>query len=581
MNTKLNNKTIILTFFTAILFVCSAQAATFTVTKTADTNDGVCDADCSFREAILAANNNTTGGVETIIFSTFFNTPQTISLDSTLQIMSGARVDVIGQGNHNVTFRPSGTNNGTLIFVGADARFVNLRFADSRETALSSNDSSGFSIDQCLFENNSAREGGAVSVLFGALTITNSTFRNNISTTGLGGAVYTRGSRVDIRSSTFNDNSGIFGSALYLRDSISGDITNSTFYHNLAVSVSENSSTIFSTGLQIRMTNVTVVDNINSNAGAAVFANNFNGIALSNSIISGGSLLTTNTISVGPNLIGGNPLLSTFGANGGETETLVPQIGSSAIDSGTLVSAPNVDQRGAARPQGLSVDIGAVETGVSAVSGSTTAGSSVTTVLGSVSVTFSNVTTAGTTTQIPISPASAGTLPGGFSLGSGLPAFQVSTTASYTPPITICFQVPGNPTVAVFNALTVFHSENGVLVDRTFSRNFATQTICAQTTSLSPFVVAQNLGPTAASVSISGNVRTPEGRGLRNVIVVLADQNGSLKSARTNGFGNYHFDEVPVGLYTISVSSKQYNFSPQTVSILESLQNVDFVGDEY
>ncbi len=32
------------------------EAATLTVTKGADTNDGVCDADCSLREAIGAAN---------------------------------------------------------------------------------------------------------------------------------------------------------------------------------------------------------------------------------------------------------------------------------------------------------------------------------------------------------------------------------------------------------------------------------------------------------------------------------------------------------------------------------------------
>ena len=32
----------------------SIFAATFTVTKTADTNDGVCDTDCSLREAIVA-----------------------------------------------------------------------------------------------------------------------------------------------------------------------------------------------------------------------------------------------------------------------------------------------------------------------------------------------------------------------------------------------------------------------------------------------------------------------------------------------------------------------------------------------
>ena len=34
----------------------SVRVASFTVTKTADTNDGTCDADCSLREAIIAAN---------------------------------------------------------------------------------------------------------------------------------------------------------------------------------------------------------------------------------------------------------------------------------------------------------------------------------------------------------------------------------------------------------------------------------------------------------------------------------------------------------------------------------------------
>ena len=44
---------------TAVLFSAPprpAYAATFVVTKTADTADGTCDADCSLREAIIAAN---------------------------------------------------------------------------------------------------------------------------------------------------------------------------------------------------------------------------------------------------------------------------------------------------------------------------------------------------------------------------------------------------------------------------------------------------------------------------------------------------------------------------------------------
>jgi len=56
---------LILTSF--FLFTPSiAKAATYTVTKTADTNDGTCDADCSLREAIAAANAN--AGHDTIEF---------------------------------------------------------------------------------------------------------------------------------------------------------------------------------------------------------------------------------------------------------------------------------------------------------------------------------------------------------------------------------------------------------------------------------------------------------------------------------------------------------------------------------
>ena len=49
-------KLTLLAVFTSLVLTASAEAATFTVTKTADTNDGVCDTDCSLREAIAVAN---------------------------------------------------------------------------------------------------------------------------------------------------------------------------------------------------------------------------------------------------------------------------------------------------------------------------------------------------------------------------------------------------------------------------------------------------------------------------------------------------------------------------------------------
>jgi CSLREA domain-containing protein len=43
-----------------MLSAAGGQAATFTVTKAADTLDGSCDADCSLREAVQAANADAT-----------------------------------------------------------------------------------------------------------------------------------------------------------------------------------------------------------------------------------------------------------------------------------------------------------------------------------------------------------------------------------------------------------------------------------------------------------------------------------------------------------------------------------------
>jgi CSLREA domain-containing protein len=68
-------------FLLALITVSSAEAATFTVTKTADTADGVCDSDCSFREAIIAANQNGSGA-DTINFSIPGSGVKTILLTS-------------------------------------------------------------------------------------------------------------------------------------------------------------------------------------------------------------------------------------------------------------------------------------------------------------------------------------------------------------------------------------------------------------------------------------------------------------------------------------------------------------------
>jgi CSLREA domain-containing protein len=103
--------------------VCAAQAMTFTVTKTADTNDGSCDADCSLREAIIAANNNP--GQDTIAFN-IGSGAQTISPTSVLpNITESVIIDGTTQPGFagNPLIEIDGTNAGTNVFgltVGGD-----------------------------------------------------------------------------------------------------------------------------------------------------------------------------------------------------------------------------------------------------------------------------------------------------------------------------------------------------------------------------------------------------------------------------------------------------------------------------
>lgn len=132
--------------------------------------------------------------------------------------------------------------------------------------------------------------------------------------------------------------------------------------------------------------------------------------------------------------------------------------------------------------------------------GATPAGANVTIAENGVAVTFSNVTTAGVTTVTPIDPNSLQGLPGEYVINAGTLAFEIHTTAAYSGPITLGFQVPGTDNPITFGALRVLHGEPPPapnFVDRTVlapdspAPDFAARTVYARVSSLSPFVVAQ------------------------------------------------------------------------------------------
>ena len=90
------------------------------------------------------------------------------------------------------------------------------------------------------------------------------------------------------------------------------------------------------------------------------------------------------------------------------------------------------------------------------------------------------------------------------------------------------------------------------------------------------------LGPTAADVSISGRVKTANGRGIMNVTVIMRDLNGKIVgTALTGTFGYYSIAGLAAGRsYVVGVRSKRFGFPVPNVvvSLKDSIEGLDFVA---
>jgi DNA-binding beta-propeller fold protein YncE len=150
-----------------------------------------------------------------------------------------------------------------------------------------------------------------------------------------------------------------------------------------------------------------------------------------------------------------------------------------------------------------------------------------------VAVSFSAVATGGVTEIDPLAMSELNTaMPGGFAL-DGAQAYEVTTTASVAAPITLCFNASHVSDPAVFSALRVLHGENGALVDRTSSHDFATRTICATVNSLSPFVIARALERTYRIVPLYDTSKPANPGSTIPVRIQITDATGANLSARS------------------------------------------------
>ena len=86
---------------------------------------------------------------------------------------------------------------------------------------------------------------------------------------------------------------------------------------------------------------------------------------------------------------------------------------------------------------------------------------------------------------------------------------------------------------------------------------------------------ASDFAPTAAEVTLGGQVTNIDGLGLSKVKITLVDVfTNETRTTYTDAKGNYHFTDVAVGtLYIITAERERYNFTP-------SQQIINLSGDE-
>lgn len=154
------------------------------------------------------------------------------------------------------------------------------------------------------------------------------------------------------------------------------------------------------------------------------------------------------------------------------------------------------------------------------------------------------------------------------SSGSTMSAWSIGPAAQIDRGISAVI-VKGGPNANVYSYTTLSSGDTGPFT-----------TPAGQEISHLTFCFEQVIGPSAATVSVSGRV-IADGQSVPLARVNIVDEHGQTRSVVTNSFGYYRFDEVEVGqTYIISVFSKGHRFTSRLISINDELTDLDFVADE-
>ncbi len=315
----------------------------FTVTKTADTNDGVCNSDCSLREAIVAA-EIATGNDDLIRFSSLFDTPQTITLGGN-ELIIAESMTIQGPGADLLTISGNGLSQVFYVNAPGSVTLSGLTVRDGYSTG----------------------DGGGIGSSAAQLNLRNVTVAGNRAAF-FGGGVTVSGGRNQFTGCTFSDNeTDYYGSGIVVGGAPTAalKLINTTVSGNrskFGSSVMAFSSGVAQTDLEI--VNSTIANNTASEGGGILVATQSGvdaiaNVSLRNTIVSNNSVPNIATLdfgggpmtitSLGFNLtnedtggyfnqasdkVGVDPRLGPLTNNGGQTESHALMGGSPALDAG-------------------------------------------------------------------------------------------------------------------------------------------------------------------------------------------------------------------------------------------------------
>jgi CSLREA domain-containing protein len=472
----------------------AAAEASLSVTTTADTNNGACDADCSLREAVIAANASPGNDTVVVPAGTYelslggrdedgaasgdldITDPLTIegaSTDGT--ILDGGlidrvfHIDPLGAGGvaaslSDLTIRRGavGDRSGGGIASFGDITLRRVRLSSNRGEGSAALDAWGTTLIEASTITGNGVTNWAVGN-GGTMTVRSSTVSATTGFTDAGHGFSNQGSlTIENSSVSGNDGRGIDSSEeAFVR------VDSSTITGNGGVSLASGGGDA-SVGNSILAGGVTNGDCLDP-VRRQVFSRGHN-------LVNAGAHGICGFTSAPSDVLNADPKLGALAANGGPTETHALLSGSPAVDAGDDAACPATDQRGIARPQGPRCDIGAFEA-EPAAPGNTPAGNPQL-FFGGLTISFTNVAPPGGDTTVNernTGPAP----PAGFEVVGTY--YEIATTATFEK-AELCFSYSGTP------APSIVHFENGVPTVLVTTRDTGQQ-VCAEVTSFSPFVL--------------------------------------------------------------------------------------------